>query len=178
MAGVCTGRQERFTDLQNWLGSSQDCRKRELQLAAPKAVVLSLLLAILVVLLCAGDIESNPGPWDKPHPSLKKLHSQLEKAIGLLKQIFGGSATESYLSTAMVLAGADLTEAMMHLNADFRELGSEEDRKQLQAEFLAHIDENFEVLHLFYKLPKALFLGKLCIMCFQHFLWRLFMFLN
>ena len=154
------------------------CRKQDPQLPAPEAVTSVPLLVILMMLLCAGDIETNPGPRDDPHPKLKSLHALLEKAVRLLEQVFGGSTKEDYLSTAMILAGTEVTETMMYLNAEFRELGFEEGEKKLQAEFLARVSNSVEVLHLFYKIPRAFFLGKSCNMCSQHFFSRLYFFLK
>ena len=152
------------------------CRRRDPQLPAPKAVSAVPLLVVLKMLFCSGDIETNPGPRVEPHPKLKSLHTLLEKAVRLLEQVFGGSTKEGYLSTALILAGTEVTETMMYLNAEFRELGLEEGEKKLQTEFLASISNSVEVLHLFYKIPRAFFLGESCNTRLQRFFSRLHLF--
>lgn len=152
-----------FAVLSNWLGSSQiqGYAKQEQEQAIPKAVMSALLLVVLILLLCAGDIETNPGPRDELHPGVKNLLSLLEKAMKSLDQVFDGGNQESYLTTAMVQAGAELTEIIMDLKTNFDDIGLEDDGKQLQTEFAAHVAQNSEVLHLFYKVPKVLFHSKL-----------------
>ena len=79
--------------------------------------------------------------------------------IQLTSQGLHRDTRQSYLSPSMIQAGAELAETVMDLRINFAELGSE-DPNQLQNEFLAHVAQNSEVLHLFYRVPKTLFHSK------------------
>ena len=84
--------------LWNWRGTIQSGGENEREVTMPKVVVSELVRVTVMVLLCAGDIETNPGPQD----SLDFIYllSLLEKVVALMRDIFGGDKRQSYLSAA------------------------------------------------------------------------------
>ena len=109
-----------------------------------------------MVLLCVGDIETNPGPRDTL--GLNYSLGLLEDVVMLMRETFDGGERQSYPSKAGTLAD-ELNKTLEDLRTNVIELRYG-NHKQLEGKFVDHVAENFEVLDLFYKLYRHVFLGK------------------
>ena len=108
------------------------------------------------MLLCVGDIEINPGPRDTL--GLNYSLGLLEEIVVLMGEFFSGGEGQIYFTKAGTLAG-ELNKVLADLRRNVIELRYENHR-QLEDDIVGHIAQNFEVLDLFYKLCRYVFLSK------------------
>ena len=140
----------------NWRRAVESSGEKEREPAISKVVVSEFVHVAVMVLLCAGDIQTNPGPRDTL--DLNDLLSLLEEVVVLMRDIFHGGKRQSYPSNAGDQADK-LTKALADLRMNSIKLRCEH-HSHLEDNFVSHVAQNFEVLDLFYKLYGYTFLGK------------------
>ena len=160
--------------VRNWRRAVHGSGEKEREPAISKVVVSELVDVAVMVLLCDGDIETNPGPGDTL--ALNYLLRLLEEVVVLMRDIFRGGKGQSYPCKAGNQADK-LTKALTDLRMNSIKLRCENHR-QLENDFVGHVAQNFEVLDLFYKLYRYAFLGKPFLVRFAMLHLSFYMFLT